>query len=215
MPAYTDSTAAMALIGTDNPKYLDDTALWHRDLDALRTKKWTRFDAFAGTAILSVSMLLAIGFLGLRNARNMAKLRTVRSKALILVVIAAVWLALVPAWFYSVIIVSMTRNYVPWWADSAGIPLLGIVTTAALGFSVSLVVAAGLLARAKLPVSLWLWRRDRPTRSAIFSLGAILLLLILLAWLVAAILAGAHLDIPLIVLLIYLLATVRAAALSV
>jgi hypothetical protein len=187
---------------------------WHEERDTLRTEKWALFDF--GTSLIALAVCLVATCLLLRIKRlcDIVSLKTPSRKWLILGLGLIAWFGLfLAAW--QGFLNDYQREEFPPWADSMGIPLSGLSTTALLGCLVLTPLAWFLALRnAALPVDLWIWRHDAPLRSWFFSICAGISLCFGALELWGAFESGPYLMVPVVFLWIYATLAVRAAGIS-
>lgn len=218
MPAFTDAgrvEVLQSILLPDEPaeraSFQDD---YWRELKTLRTRKWVMLDCGRGLLALGSTGLTAILMLRLWDVRNLARIRTPRSTRSFLLLGVLAWSALVPAEWARLIGI-MGRGYLPYWADSVGLPALAwaFVVLTPLPVVVGLVWLV-VLRRARLPTGLWRWDRARQVRSVVWSIACGVLMAPFAALLVGAVQDGRFLMVPLAAVLIYLVFSARAAVLS-
>jgi hypothetical protein len=219
LPEYTDPDRARSLISGDclsrapSEDRRDCTAQWFKDMDALRTAKWTAYDSGRGLIALS---LTALGYMALKrlwDLRRIADLSTPRFRLTFFVLGSAIWLAQIPVFRFR-LMEEASRNYFPWWADSLGIGFAMHTTAVEFGLPVLLVVGLVALFRARVPVSLWLFDRARRIRNIVWTIvyGGVALVLLLAS--VSEVIYGSFAMVPILLIGAYLAVATRAAVLS-
>jgi len=185
-----------------------------REVGALNTGKWRLLERGRGFVVLAGAGLAAVLLLRLWDARNLARVRTPRSARSFLLLGVLAWVGLVPAEWIALLELA-GRGHLPYWADSAGLPMLSwaFVVLAPLPVVVGL-AWFGVLRRARLPASLWTWDRARPVRNLFWIVACAALALFFAALLARAVELGVFLAVPLAAVLVYLALSARAAALS-
>ncbi|MET1027002.1 MAG: hypothetical protein ABWY00_07530, partial [Dongiaceae bacterium] len=138
--------------------------------------------------------------------------RSPRSLAGFLLSVAIVWIGLDASAIY-MLFRDAGRHYAPPWADSLGIPLAAAPIPVML-LPVPLLAGWLIMRRASLPVNLWIWDHARIGQSIFFTVLFGIAGLAVLAHLVMATLYGDIIAIPLSILALYLMLSMRAALIS-
>jgi hypothetical protein len=183
-------------------------------LEFLRTDKWQFFDAGSCLIALAASLALALVLLRIRHWQDVVNLQTPRHRIVILGVCMIAWF-----WWCRSVMEQLQQDldrekFLPW-ADTIGIPMVGIGLVLFGGLIILTPLTWFLaLRRAKLPVSLWIWRDDAPVASWFFSLCAAFAVLCGVQYLWEVFHYGPYIGAPAVPLWIYGALAVRAAALS-
>lgn len=218
LPPYTDVKRANELRTASPPKWTSReevdafTRQWHRDMHAIRTRKWPLFDQGRSLLTLGLSILACIVAFRLWRPGAVFALQT-PSRTRLIGLFMGTYLAVVPVDWINIGEI-FDREYAPWWADSIGLPMGAIL----INVLWTLPILAGALwltiRRAALPVSLWAWDRSRPVRSfTVTCLAAAALSILLFAVTDEIVSGGFFLRMPLIFILGYVVLSARAALL--
>ena len=219
---WTDNEKAFALENSYPPEatsadpdaYKSFNRRWHSEMDALRTTHYPLYDFGTGSIALAATLALGMFALGIRTMADVLALRTPRRRVYILLLAVLAWCA-----FWSGAIVSAVsdvhRFEVPPWADTLAIPIFAATSVCVVLGPVFLAILwlAGLW-RSRLPVSLWISPQSRPWLLPIWTAVTALALAGCAYLFVSVMTSGPFVDIPVILLLAYLVLAVRASALS-
>lgn len=175
MPAYTKPWQALTLRQTmpfEHREYLEDskgfTRRWHERMEALRTDKWEVYDRGRTMIVLALCAVGAVLLFRLWRDHAVASMRTPSRGALFWLGVAT-YFSIVPA-FWIMLFDQQRREYLPWWADSIGLPGFGLVFMVLLTLPVLLLLLWLCTRRAELPAQLWNFDAARPVTSVLATL---------------------------------------------
>lgn len=212
IPGYLDPARASALRAADWTAAADLDAFtqdWFRQMDEVRTAKWDIQDFGVGLFTLSLTLLLAARFFGVRELTQIRRMNTPRTMHGFLIPGTIAWLGTTVSYVY-VLFRNFSRDYYPSWADSIAIPLTAVPGPLLL-LPIPLVLGWLILRRATLSVNLWIWNSARPLRSWSWAFFFSALCLLLGLFLLGAILNGDFILVPLALTGLYLCLSARAA----
>ncbi|HYE49186.1 MAG TPA: hypothetical protein VEB20_06345 [Azospirillaceae bacterium] len=183
---------------------------WGDGMERLRSDKWEKQDMGRGLLFLGGVLLAGVLRFRLWRPGSWAEARTPGSRRGFLFLLAAAWLALVPALWFRVL-EDMERGYYHHQSDSIGAVL--IPDTALLLLALPLLLAAAGLAlrHARLPAGLWARDAARPVRGAALALACGGTAALLAAAAVDDARHGGFLAVPSLLAGAYLLLSLRAA----
>ncbi|KAA2213238.1 hypothetical protein [Teichococcus oryzae] len=215
MPAFTDPAAAEWMLAEEPPSpgsgeagrraHAEFKAEWFRRWHALQGWRWPLLDGGRALLLFSVCGLLGLAWLSGRSWRD---LRTPSSRRALLLLAASVWCLQLPAAFWHHL-ERLSRRLMPRWADAAALEVL-LAVVVVLGLLILLGMGWLLLRRAVLPVGLWAWDGTRPLRSGLLTAGFAMLGLLVLHDLLAQLVSGLYLKVPLGMAGFYLVLAGRA-----
>jgi hypothetical protein len=219
MTEWTNVEKAMAVQTWDPPEADSGPAAnaynkrWIKAINALRTEKWPYHDA--GAALIAFAVCLAGGLLLLRvnTADDFAALTTPRRAWTIYAIGLTGWFAYWAS-AAAALVEGFNRFEFPPWADSELTLIVFIACFAAIGSVVIAAVSFFVLRHAKLPTSLWIWRKDMPAHDWFYTIGAAVSILIALEVLRETYRYGHWLAIPAMFLWAYATLATRAAGIS-
>lgn len=175
MPAYTDPRQARSLTHTmpdEFQEYRENakafTRRWHEKMEALRTNKWEVYDRGRTMIVLSICVIGAVLLFRLWRKSALANLRTPSRRVLVLLG-AATYASVVPAYWVA-LFDQQRREYLPWWADSIGLPGSAILFLVLMTLPIVFLLLWLCVRRANLPSSLWAFDAARPVVSTVVSL---------------------------------------------
>ncbi len=218
MPEWTDRAKARQmmilapepLLGSAADTY---NARWYRDHEALRTSKWILYDIGRNLMTLGACLVVATLLLNLRKLPDIGAIQTPRRRFIIAGIATLAWFLATGAAAHSVI-QAYNRETFPPWADSIAIPLFFIFLGTVAGWLVMAALTWLLaLRKAKLPVSIFIWRKDKAIASWAFSIVAGVSF-ICVGFEVTYWLGMSFIEIPALLLWLYATLCVRAAATS-
>ena len=219
MAEYTDPERLRSLLPGDCPTRAPReelnacTAQWFRDMDAVRTWKWTAYDSGRGLIALSLTALAFMALKRLWDLRRITDLTTPRFKLTFFVLGTAIWLTQIPVFRFR-LMEEAARNYFPWWADSLGIPFAMHGAFVQMSLPVLLVIGWIAVRKARLPAQLWLFDRTRRLRSVVWTAlyGGFAFVLFLAS--LDELVYGSFTMVPILLVGAYLALATRAAVLS-
>jgi hypothetical protein len=175
MPAYTDPGLAHSLRLTmphELEEYRKDgrafTRRWHEKMAALRTDKWEVYDRGRTMIVLALCVLGAVLLFRLWRDHAVANMRT-PSRGTLFWLGVTTYFSIVPP-FWIMLLDQQRREYLPWWADSIGLPGFGLVFMLLLTLPVLLLLLWLCTRRAELPAQLWDFDASRPVISILATL---------------------------------------------
>jgi hypothetical protein len=219
-PVWKDNEKAFALENEDIPEGIVARSAehdafnrhWFDEMNALRTARYPLYDL--GTGLIALAFCIAGVMLTPWGTTSIGSMRTPSRKWHILLLAALVWTGF---WVGTVVdAVRMVHRFeVPPWADTLAIPIFAAKQVfVMLGPPFLLIVWIGGLWGARLPASLWLWKKERPWASwtsvavtTVPLVGSVFLL-------GASVISGPAMNVPVMLGLTYLVLTLRAGALS-
>jgi hypothetical protein len=210
LPAYTDPNWDHRFVGIQASVENSDqlSAQWYAAKAEVETPRHRRLDLGMGLVALGLSVAALFALRGVRSLRDAPRLRSPATRAAFFASAALAWLSFIPAeWLW--LGYTQWRGDYPWWADSIGIPVAGVLFFGLIGLPVVLAGAAIALRGATLPVPL----STRPVFGPPFLVctGLIVAGTLALVVLLSAIGSEPFL-VPSALLTLYLLASARAAA---
>jgi hypothetical protein len=219
MPQWIDETQAENVQSwpvpdiTSGPAYRAYNKHWAAAMDALRTNKWPTYDAGAAMMALGASLAIGLYLLGIRNGADVAALTTPRRGWMVYLLAMAAWFGY---WGSALAAVyqGFDRYEFPYWADSLLIPMVKFAIAAVIGWLVLSVVAWIVLRHPHLPASLWIWRKDFPMHTGLYTVGAATFILFALEVLRETYFFGHWAAIPAMLLWIYTALAFRAAGIA-
>lgn len=139
------------------------TARWHQEMNSLRTAKWPLHDG--GWTLIALAATLLGAAVGFRAPTfgALRRVRTPRSRAGLLALAAGVLAAPVPIverWYTQ----NLERVYYPVWADSIGIPVLGLTLVVIVTGPLAWLALWRMTRASRPPAHLGRRRRGPPTR---------------------------------------------------
>ena len=219
MPAYNDPVAAERIFSGDecapgipnrDENLKCDSELWHRSMSGLRTSKWRLVDG--GGGLLLSGLMLAVFFWWNAGKRRNHFL-TPKKSLWILALASLCWWMQIPA-YHLFFLTEAARNYYPHWADSIAIPIFAIQHVVREFFLPYIAIWLVFLVGARLSARLVSTVRGRLLVNAFWTGAAALLLVPIGSYLIIAILDGPMLMVPFLWLTVWLVFSVRAAALT-
>ncbi len=182
-------------------------------MDSLRTHKWPTYDAGAALMALGASLAIGVFLLRIRTLSDIAELTTPRKGWMI-------YLAAMAAWFgywasaLAALYQGFDRYEFPYWEDSLLMPMIWFAAAAVIGWLVLSVAAWLVLRHPHLPASLWIWRKDLPLHTGLYTVGAAAFILFALEIQRETYFYGHWAAIPAMLLWIYTALSFRAAGIA-
>ena len=208
---YIDADAARRLIVDACDEASQVRPGWADRLAAQETMRWPLMNSGLSFAMISGSIAVLARWDIVRRGHLLAT----PSKRAHFFVLGIAALTCCAFGIFSGISLDLSRNKLPWCADSIGIPIGGLIAILPFIFGICGVVGL-LLVRwfGKLPIEIMIWDAERPMRSwgITLCLAPIALLLILVAF--SSAFSSGFLAVPGYLALIYITASTRAALLS-
>jgi len=219
MPEWTDEAKVQRVQMWDPPTEDPGPAAdaynhrWIKAINKLRTDKWPYHDAGMALIALAVSLAVSLLLLRVQTGGDVAALTTPKHAW-------TIYAAGLGGWFlYWVsamlaLVNGIDRFEFPPWSDSQ---LTMIIVFSCFAAATSVAITAitfFILHKAKLPVSLWLWRKDMPGHDWFYTVGAGLALLIGVEVLRETYCFGHWLAVPSVFLCVYATLSLRAAGIA-
>lgn len=219
MPEWTDESKVDDVQSwpvpdvSSGPAYREYNRRWAAEMDALRTEKWPTYDAGAALVALGASLAIGIFLLRIRTMSDIVKLTTPRKGWMIYLLAMLAWFAY---WVSALaaLFEGFDRYEFPYWADSLLAPMIAFAAFTVLGWLVLSLAAWLVLRHPHLPASLWIWRKDLPMHTGLYTVGAGFFILFALEILRETYFYGHWAAVPAMLLWIYVALAFRAAGIA-
>ena len=207
IPVYGDMAAAreLKLNACRNGKTIP---LWHEQMAALETLRHPFMQAGVS---LGLATLTILALASLFASDDGSKMLTPKSRGTF---IGLGLLTIAISYFSQLhsLSLDLDRGVFPHCADSIGIPMIGFTITYGMLTLICLAAGALLVGRFKrLPRPLFNWDRQRPVISTLYTAGAVVLALPVVALGIAGAIGSSFAGTPAVVLAVYLILSARAA----
>jgi hypothetical protein len=219
MAEWTDETRAEEVQSWDMPQTNSGPAYdaynkrWAKAMDSVRTQKWPYHDAGAALVVLGLSLTIGMLALGIRTTDDIHALKTPRRGWVIFTIGSVGWFAY---WVSAMLglVEGVNRSMFPQWADSMITPIVYVSAFALAIWLGMCVVAVFVLRGSQLPASLWIWRRDLPMHTGLYTVAAGFSILLALEIIREAYCYGHWLAVPAMLLWSYATLAFRAAGIA-
>ncbi|MET3845882.1 hypothetical protein [Bradyrhizobium sp. OAE829] len=214
MPAHIDEVRATELTDLYQSKYvtrsLEERAAAERDIAALRTSKWQRYNTGLSLCVIASVLLVAILRFRLWNILNLQDATTPSTRVGFLTLASVAWLALLPATLLQLEADYTQDDLTPTFDTGHGSFIIFGTQLILIGWLLILVIGRFILLRNKrLPANLWHWDPSRPRHRWLLGIFGLLTALLLIAAIWSA--QNMPWTFPSLAVAIYLALSTRAA----